>query len=119
MNSIALHGKVIKDAKVALVNNNGIETPLVSFTFFDGGLPYQKSEPMFIEVHFMKEAAMHIFNFLKKGKEIAVFGCLRSKNYTTRNGEQKQKYYISADYIMLTGQKRVNDGYTSNIENRQ
>ena len=103
MNSITLHGHVAKDAVVNLVNNGGVETPLVTFSFIDMGLPYQKNEPMFIEVHFMKEAAMHILKYLLKGKEIVVTGCLRSKNYITQNGEQKQKYYISADYIMLTG----------------
>lgn len=105
MNSITLHGKLAKDAAVTLVNSCGAETPLVTFSFIDGGLPYQKSEPMFIEVHFMKEAAMHIFGFLKKGKEVMVTGCLRSKNYVTQGGERKQKYFISADYIVLTGKR--------------
>lgn len=103
MNYIALHGKVAKDATSALVNNSGTETPLVSFSFQDSGLPYQKNEPMFIEVHFMKEAAVHILPFLKKGKEVEIFGCLRFKNFTTTSGIKGQKYYIQADYIILTG----------------
>lgn len=105
MNSITLHGKILKDAESMLVNNGGIETPLVTFSFVDNGLPYQKNEPMFIEVHFMKEAAMHILKFLKKGKEVIVTGCLRSKSFTTKAGEQKLKYFISADYVILTGQQ--------------
>lgn len=103
MNTITMHGRVVKDASVVLVNSGGSETPLVSFSFMDSGLPYQKNEPMFIEVHFMKEAAMHIYQYLKKNKEVVVSGCLRSKNYVTQGGEQRQKYYVSADYIMLTG----------------
>lgn len=105
MNSITLHGKLTTAASVTLVNAGGTETPLVTFMFVDGGLPYQKSDPMFIEVHFMKEAAMHIFDFLTKGKEVVISGCLRSKKYVTKDGEERQKYYVSADYIMLTGKK--------------
>lgn len=103
MNYITLHGKIAKDATTTLVNNGGAETPLVSFTIQDSGLPYQKSEAMFIEVHFMKEAAVHILPFLKKGKEIDIFGCLRFKTFTMSSGSKGQKYYIQADYIILTG----------------
>lgn len=103
MNYITLHGKIAKDAETTLINNQGTETPLVYFSFQDSGTPYQKNEPMFIEVHFMKEAAMHILPFLKKGKEVEIFGCLRFKNFTTTAGKVGQKYYISADYIILSG----------------
>ncbi len=103
MNYITLHGKIVKDASTTLVNNGGIETPLVTFSFQDSGTPYQKSEPMFIEVHFMKEAAMHILPFLKKGKEVEIFGCLRFKSFVTSTGKTGQKYYVSADYIILSG----------------
>ena len=106
MNYITLHGKIIKDATTTLINNAGIETPLVTFTFQDSGTPYQKNEPMFIEVHFMKEAAMHILPFLKKGKEVEIFGCLRFKKFTTTTGTPGQKYYISADYIILSGNSK-------------
>lgn len=116
MNSITLHGRLAKDATVTLVNSCGVETPLVTFSFIDGGLPYQKSEPMFIDVHFMKEAAMRIFDFLKKGKEVVVSGCLRSKNYVTQAGEKKQKYYVSADYVMFTG-KGSDDGTSRSARN--
>ncbi len=103
MNYITLDGRITKDAITTLVNNSGVETPLVTFTFQDSGTPYQKSEPMFIEVHFMKEVAMHILPFLKKGKEITIFGCLRFKSFITSTGKTGQKYYISADYIKFHG----------------
>lgn len=103
MNYISLHGKIAKDATTVLINNGGIEKPLVSFSVQDPGAPYQKNEPMFIEVHFMKEAAIHILPYLKKGKEVAIFGCLRFKNFVTSSGSKGQKYFISADYIILTG----------------
>lgn len=104
MNSITLIGHVVKDAEVVLINNSGIETPLVTFSFIDTGLPYQKSDPMFIEIHFLEEAAMHIFKYLKRGKEVTITGFLRSKTYVTKLGETKQKYYIQAKYIILNGQ---------------
>ena len=103
MNSVCIEGKITKEASKVLVNNDGTETLLVTFTMLDTGLPYQKSSPMFIEVHFMKEAAFSIFPYLKKGKEILVFGCLRSKDFVTTSGEAKQKYFISVDLIKLEG----------------
>lgn len=105
MNQITLTGYIIEDAKKVLINENGIEQPLVTFSFMDKGKPYTKSEPMFIDVHFMKEVCMTVYPYLKKGKEITVFGFLKSKNYKTQDGRQKQKYYICAEYISLAGQK--------------
>ena len=56
MNTISVIGKVNRDAMATLVkNSDGAETPLVSFTLMDTGLPYMKSDPMFIEVNFMRE----------------------------------------------------------------
>lgn len=101
MNQLTLHGTIAKDANSTLVNNVGTETPLVTFTVMDSGLPYQKKEPMFIEVHFMAEAAMHIFPYLVKGKKVDIFGHLKSKNYETQSGVLKQKFYISADYVIF------------------
>lgn len=109
MNYITLHGKIAKNANKTLINSGGVETPLVSFTVQDSGLPYQKSEPMFIEVHFMKEAAVHILPFLKKGKEVEIFGCLRFKTFTMSSGSKGQKYYIQADYIILSGNSARQD----------
>ena len=68
MNHITINGTIVKDATKALVNNVGTETPVVTFTLMDSGVPYQKNEPMFIEVHFMQEVAMHIFPYLIKMK---------------------------------------------------
>lgn len=111
MNTISVIGKVNRDAMATLVkNSDGAETPLVSFTLMDTGLPYMKSDPMFIEVNFMREPAMHLSTFLKKGKEIMVTGCLRSKTYVTQGGEKKTKYFISADYVLLTGQRQIEKG---------
>ena len=113
MNSFSSIGYIIRDAESSLIiDDNGIEKPLVSFPFMDKGTPYQKSEPMFIDVHFMKDAAMNIFPYLKKDREVTIFGCLRCKSYTTKNGEKKQKYFISADYVMLNN---VTSAYRKNI----
>ena len=120
MNSVCIEGKITKDATKVLVSNEGAETFLVTFTMLDTGLPYQKSSPMFIEVHFMKEAAFSIFPYLKKGKEILVFGCLRSKDFVTSSGEAKQKYFVSADYIKLEGnaiKKDEKNGYYNESKN--
>ena len=103
MNSITLHGKIVSDAQISLVKTSAGEIPLVTFNAPDDGLPYQQSEPLIIEVHFLKEVASHIFDYLKKDKEIVVSGFLRQKKYVTlENPDQERiKYYISAEYITL------------------
>ncbi len=103
MNQLTIHGTLAKDAIKALINIGGQETPIVTFTIMDSGVPYQKSEPMFIEVHFKEEAAMHIFPYLTKGKKVDVFGHLSSKNYKTQNGIFKQKFFINANYVIFPG----------------
>ncbi len=110
MNHYSAIGNVMSDAECILVNDDGNEKPLVTFSFMDKGTPYQKSEPMFIDVHFMKEAAMTILPYLVKGREVTIHGCLRSKRYVTRKGEQRQKYYISADYVMLNNVGNIAQG---------
>lgn len=101
MNTITLHGRIVEDAKMTLVNTSSGETPLITFSVIDTGLPYQKSEPMSIEVHFIKEAAAHIYSYLKKNKEVVIAGFLRQRKYMTANGERKEKKYISAEYVTL------------------
>lgn len=110
MNHYTAVGNILNDATRTLIMDDGIEKPLVTFSFMDKGTPYQKSEPMFIDVHFMKDAAMSIFPYLVKGREVTIYGCLRSKKYVTRSGESKQKYYISADYVILNNVGNIAQG---------
>ena len=64
LNSITLHGKLVSDAQIFLVKTSAGEIPLVTFNAQDDGLPYQKSEPLIIEVHFLKAAASHILSLI-------------------------------------------------------
>lgn len=120
MNSITLHGRVIEDAEMTLVKTSNGETPLVTFFVIDTGLPYQRSEPMSIEVHFIKEAATHIYGYLKKNKEVVITGFLRQKKYIAPNGEEKEKKYISAEYVTLCPlykKENKQEGYEKNDNN--
>lgn len=100
MNSVTMHGKLVSDAEKILVQTSGGETPLITFPMVDTGLPYQKSDPLIIEVHFIKEVANHIVDHLKKNKEVVVSGYLRQKKYIL-NGDLKTKIFISAEYVTL------------------
>ncbi len=101
MNSLTIHGKITEDANIVLVKTLSGEKPMVVFNILDSGLPYQKAEPMIIEVHFMEEAASHIFEYLKKNKEVFAIGHLRQKNYITSQGEAKSKFFVCAKYVGL------------------
>ena len=103
MNYIVLHGQIVKDATSTLIKEGTTETPLVTFTFQDSGTPYQRNESLFIEIHFMKEAAMSLLPFLTKGKEVQIYGFLRHKDFVTSTGIKGEKYYIAADYIIMSG----------------
>lgn len=111
MNSLNIIGKLTEDAKIIFPQKKD-QNPLVSFSIMDSGLPYQKTEPMVIEVHFFKEVAEHIYEYLKKDKEVYVNGYLRQKNYKTMNGNYRTKYYISAEFITLIPVYK--DGATNN-----
>lgn len=101
MNSLTIHGKVLDDAKIILVKTSSGEIPMVSFKIYDSGLPYQKTDPMIIEVCFVEEAASHIFEYLKKNKEVFAIGFLRQKKYKTINGISQTKIYMMAKYVGL------------------
>ena len=110
MNNVCIEGKITKDATKVLVNNEGTETFLVTFTMLDTGLPYQKSSPMFIEVHFMNDVGTRLLPDLVKGKEVLVDGFLTRKDYTTRSGVDKSKLYISASIVEFTGSSAKAEG---------
>lgn len=101
MNSITIHGKLTADADMILVKTIVGEKPMVVFNILDSGLPYQKAEPMIVEVHFMEEAASHIYEYLNKNKEVFIIGHLRHKEYTTGAGEKRTKFFVSAKYVGL------------------
>lgn len=101
MNFVTMHGFITNDAEKILIKTNTGETPLIIFTLCDPGLPYQKKEPLTMEVHFLKEAANHIFDYLKKDKEVNVYGFLKQRVYKTSSGEKRTKIYISAEFVTL------------------
>lgn len=98
MNHISIIGNICEEAKLTLVKTAVCERPLVVFRIEDKGLPYQKTEPMYLDVYFMKEAAPHIYQYLKKDKEVLVFGYLKKEKRTN-------KIYLSAEYVQFTGKK--------------
>lgn len=96
MNSISIHGKIVGKPEQVLIRTPVGETPLIKFKLMDLGLSFQKTEPMIIEVHFLKEGASSLFNFLVPDKEVNVIGYLRKIKV-----ERMAKLVISADYITL------------------
>ncbi len=104
MNTITICGQVLEDAESVLVKKGGEEMPLIKFLVVDRGVPYTKADPMTIEVNFVRETAMHIFPYIKRGKDVVVSGCLKKKKYTVKLGIERVKFFISADYVILTGQ---------------
>lgn len=102
MNSITLHGKVVKGATMHLVTIGNEPTPVAVFTVCDIGLPYQKAEPLFIQVNYKKEAASLINKYLVEDKEVLIHGVLRQKFLKDeKTDETKVHYYVLADMVEL------------------
>ncbi|MBQ9622560.1 MAG: single-stranded DNA-binding protein [Treponema sp.] len=103
MNTITIHGKVVKDAEMKLITVKNEPMLVAVFTICDIGLPYQRAKsPLFIQVNYNKEAASLIFEYLKKGKEILVKGMLQQKfKRNDKTGEKEVRYFIFADDVEL------------------
>ena len=102
MNAIILHGKVTKAAELKLVYIGNEPATVAVFTVVDIGLPYQKGEPLFLQVNYKKEAANFIFKHLVENKEVLIRGILRQKFIKDDDsGEKKIRYFILAEDVVL------------------
>ena len=98
MNHINVIGVAAGPAKFSVIKTPTKDKPLLTFTLLDKGLPYQISEPTKFKVHFMKDAAAHIREYIWEGKEMVVDG------YQKQNPATKE-LYIVAEYIQFTGSR--------------
>lgn len=103
MNRVTMLGNLCADAERFDVETRNGKSSYVSFSVVDFGTPNKKGEPLTMEVHFSKEVGIKLCPSLLKGKEVLVDGFLVEKNYVTRDGVPKTKYYISANMVLLTG----------------
>ena len=103
MNDINMLVKLADDAKSFTIKEGNKEKQLVSFSVLDFGTSGKTEVPMIIEVHFQKEVGIKLLPYLKKGKEVYVNGFVANKRYVTSAGIERDKYYVSADYVCLTG----------------
>ncbi len=110
MNRVTILGRLANDAKSFSVKTGETEKQMISFSLLDYGTPGQKSEPMIIEVHFMKDIGVKLLPDLVKGKEVVVDGFLVRKDFVTRAGIEKSKIYISASIVEFTGLSHKEEG---------
>jgi len=103
-------GRLANDAQKFPVRTGDKEMQMISFSILDYGTPGQKSEPVIIEVHFLKEIGVKLLPDLVKGKEVVVDGFLTRKDYVTRDGIEKSKLYISASIVEFTGTSQKEEG---------
>lgn len=110
MNNITMHGRLARDAESFPIKTGIGEGTLISFQLLDYGLPNQKSEPMMMEVHFVKDIGVSILPNLVKGKEVIVNGFMAEKKYVTSAGDSRSKKYISASIVQFVGKSDEKDG---------
>ena len=103
MNNINMLGRLANDAKSFSVMEDGTEKQMLSFSVLDFGTSGKNEPPMILEVHFIKDVGVKLLPYLKKGKDVYIHGFMAHKKYVTTSGVEKEKFYISADYICFTG----------------
>ena len=115
MNDITMLGRLAEDAKGFTVKTEEGESLLISFRLLDYGTPgqkkqIQKSRPLTMEVHFLRETGSKLLTDLVKGKEVLVHGFMVQKDYVTKNGEERTKFYLSALVVQFTGCNENKEG---------
>jgi single-strand DNA-binding protein len=69
----------------------------------------REDEVLFIDVEAWNKTADIVMKYTKRGSEVGVEGRLKLDRYTTKAGEKRNRYYVSAERIHL-GQKSEGAG---------
>lgn len=93
MNKVILIGRLTKDPDVSFIPTNGKAVVRFSLAV---ARPYKKDEVDFINCKAFGKTAETIANYIRKGKQIAVVGNLRTGSYEDKDGIKK---YITEVWV--------------------
>jgi single-strand DNA-binding protein len=94
MNSVAIIGRLGKDAEVTRVGQK--DTPLAKFSIaLDDGWGDNK-KTFWFDVTMWGERAEKIGSWLTKGKVVAITGSLRQETWTNNEGQKRSRVVINA-----------------------
>jgi single-strand DNA-binding protein len=113
MNTVTLIGNLTKDPEMA---GNG-ETKVCRMRLADSSR--SKSEPLYIDAAAFGRQAETCHKYLSKGRQVAVAGQLRLRQWQSEEGTQRSEISIAADRVDFLGSSRSGRGERSKGSERQ
>lgn len=97
MNSIIVNGRIGREPELTVTANAGL--PIVKFSLADDQYDYQKNEKVaqWFNIVFFGKSAERAEKVLKKGMKVSIFGELRIRPYTDREGTKRQSIEVIAN----------------------
>ena len=114
MNKVILIGRLTKDPDVSFIPTNGKAVVRFSLAV---ARPYKKDEVDFINCKAFGKTAETIANYIRKGKQIAVVGNLRTGSYEDKDGIKKyitEVWVESFNFIGNNKSESENTGFNQN-----
>jgi single-strand DNA-binding protein len=118
-NSITLAGNLTKDPKPLEFTSGGTQKGVFRIAV---NRKYKKGtemveDPLFIDVEVWENLAANCHEYLKKGLPVLVSGQLRRDEWTGKDNEPHEKWYVVAHVVQFLGKKgeSADDSEDSNI----
>ena len=96
INRIVLVGRLTKDAELKSTKNGA------QYLVFTLAVDRGKDEADFFDVQYWSKNATAVHEWLEKGRQVAVVGCLRQDRWES-NGQKYSKIYVLADDVQFLG----------------
>lgn len=93
MNNVNLIGRLTKDIEVKTTNNGK------DYCRFNLAVQRNKDETYFINCVAWNNTAQMMYNYLEKGRKIAVEGMLANNKYTDKSGNQRVDTYVLVNKV--------------------
>ena len=105
MNNITICGNITRDPEMRTTSTG---KPMVGFGVADNR---NKEKTIFFDCTAFDDVAQRIMRFFKKGKPIFLSGTLDTREYTSRDGQQKTALQVTVtswDFVSVGGGNREN-----------
>lgn len=109
-NSVTIVGNATRDPETRHTTNG---TQVTKFGIATNEKFGATEHVLFINVEAWGKLAEIVEKYVKKGNEVLVQGALRMNKYTTKDGQERTEFFISASTIKLGRSKDRADGESS------
>lgn len=113
INTITLTGRITKDLELKQTSNG---THVLDFTIAVDRNTEEGTD--FIDVKAWRQSADFLNQFAQKGTTIGVVGKYRIEKFTGRDGIDRRKHFVVADYVQILNQPKDKEEKTVEQENK-